>query len=138
MGYWLENNKNVFCISFVRVYRILQCRRKALAVSQVTLAAHHHSTFNTVIWLICPFLYSKVALCNIQNVIIDQTKKGVMKTLSDDSYPSGNLAIIVVQKKKCRVCIVHEDKPSYAEIQAIFKSDGRSTCYYPNGTVWYV
>uniref|UniRef100_A0A672VEM6 Glutamate rich 6 n=1 Tax=Strigops habroptila TaxID=2489341 RepID=A0A672VEM6_STRHB len=51
-------------------------------------------------------------------------------------YPSGNLAIIVVQKKKCRVCIVHEDKPSYAEIQAIFKSDGRSTCYYPNGTVW--
>ncbi|KAM9007137.1 glutamate-rich protein 6 isoform 1-T1 [Ara ararauna] len=51
-------------------------------------------------------------------------------------YPSGNLAIIVVQKKKCRVCIVQEDKPSYAEIQAIFKSDGRSTCYYPSGTVW--
>ncbi|KFQ43088.1 Protein FAM194A, partial [Nestor notabilis] len=51
-------------------------------------------------------------------------------------YPSGNLAITVVQKKKCRVCIVQEDKPSYAEIQAIFKSDGRSTCYYPNGTVW--
>ncbi|XP_057277650.1 glutamate-rich protein 6 isoform X1 [Pezoporus wallicus] len=51
-------------------------------------------------------------------------------------YPSGNLAIIVVQKKKCRVCIVQEDKPTYAEIQAIFKSDGRSTCYYPNGTVW--
>ncbi|XP_061308716.1 glutamate-rich protein 6 isoform X1 [Pezoporus flaviventris] len=51
-------------------------------------------------------------------------------------YPSGNLAIIVVQKKKCRVCIVQEDKPTYAEIQALFKSDGRSTCYYPNGTVW--
>ncbi|NWS46236.1 ERIP6 protein, partial [Probosciger aterrimus] len=51
-------------------------------------------------------------------------------------YPSGNLAIMVVHKKKCRVCIVQEDKPSYAEIQAIFQSDGRSTCYYPTGTVW--
>ncbi|KFV39244.1 Protein FAM194A, partial [Tyto alba] len=51
-------------------------------------------------------------------------------------YPSGNLAIIVVREKNQLICIVQEDKPSNAEIQAVFKSNGRSTCYYPNGAVW--
>ncbi|XP_019328928.1 PREDICTED: glutamate-rich protein 6 [Aptenodytes forsteri] len=51
-------------------------------------------------------------------------------------YPSGNLAIIVVREKKWLICIVQEDKPNNAEIRAVFKSNGRSTCYYPNGAVW--
>ncbi|NXE14471.1 ERIP6 protein, partial [Lophotis ruficrista] len=51
-------------------------------------------------------------------------------------YPSGNLAIIVVREKKRLTCIVQEDKQKNAKIQAVFKSNGRSTCYYPNGAVW--
>lgn len=61
-----------------------------------------------------------------------------MHTLSDGSYPSGNLAVIVVREKKRFVCIVQEDKESNTEIQAVFASNGRSTCYHPHGTVWYV
>uniref|UniRef100_A0A669Q424 Glutamate rich 6 n=1 Tax=Phasianus colchicus TaxID=9054 RepID=A0A669Q424_PHACC len=53
-------------------------------------------------------------------------------------YPSGNLAVIVVREKKRFVCIVQEDKESNTEIQAVFASNGRSTCYHPHGTVWYV
>ncbi|XP_021249721.1 glutamate-rich protein 6 isoform X2 [Numida meleagris] len=51
-------------------------------------------------------------------------------------YPSGNLAVIVVREKKRFVCIVQEDKASNTEIQAVFASNGRSTCYHPHGTVW--
>uniref|UniRef100_A0A8C0B9Z4 Glutamate rich 6 n=1 Tax=Buteo japonicus TaxID=224669 RepID=A0A8C0B9Z4_9AVES len=51
-------------------------------------------------------------------------------------YPSGNLAIIVIREKKWLTCIVQEDKQSNVKIQAVFKSNGRSTCYYPNGAVW--
>ncbi|KAM6389146.1 glutamate-rich protein 6 [Pluvialis apricaria] len=51
-------------------------------------------------------------------------------------YPSGNLAIIVVREEKQLLCIVQEDKPNNAEIQAVFTSSGRNTCYYPNGAVW--
>ncbi|XP_064929380.1 glutamate-rich protein 6 isoform X3 [Columba livia] len=51
-------------------------------------------------------------------------------------YPSGNLAIIVVREKNQLICIVQEDKPSNGEIQAVFSSSGRSTCYHPNGSVW--
>ncbi|XP_062438956.1 glutamate-rich protein 6 [Rhea pennata] len=51
-------------------------------------------------------------------------------------YPSGNLAIIVVRETKRFICIVQEDKPNNARIQAVFQSNGRSTCYHPNGTVW--
>uniref|UniRef100_A0A8C3JE16 Glutamate rich 6 n=1 Tax=Calidris pygmaea TaxID=425635 RepID=A0A8C3JE16_9CHAR len=53
-------------------------------------------------------------------------------------YPSGNLAIIVARDKNQLICIVQEDKPSNAGIQAVFKSNGRNTCYYPNRAVWYV
>ncbi|XP_069649089.1 glutamate-rich protein 6 [Haliaeetus albicilla] len=51
-------------------------------------------------------------------------------------YPSGNLAIIVIREEKWLTCIVQEDKQSNVKIQAVFKSNGRSTCYYPNGAVW--
>ncbi|XP_030312077.1 glutamate-rich protein 6 isoform X2 [Calypte anna] len=51
-------------------------------------------------------------------------------------YPSGNLAVIVVREKSHLVCIVQEDKESMAAIQAVFTSSGRSTCYYPGGSVW--
>ncbi|XP_063194886.1 glutamate-rich protein 6 [Chroicocephalus ridibundus] len=51
-------------------------------------------------------------------------------------YPSGNLAIIVVRDKNRLICIVQEDKLNNAKIQAVFKSNGRNTCYYPNGAVW--
>lgn len=60
-----------------------------------------------------------------------------MNTLPEGSYPSGNLAIIVVREKNQLICIVQEDKPSNGEIQAVFSSSGRSTCYHPNGSVWY-
>ncbi|CAM5164359.1 unnamed protein product [Natator depressus] len=51
-------------------------------------------------------------------------------------YPSGNLAVIIVQKRRGYICIVQEDKPKNAEIQAVFESSGKGTCYHPNGTVW--
>ncbi|XP_062988043.1 glutamate-rich protein 6 [Elgaria multicarinata webbii] len=52
-------------------------------------------------------------------------------------YPSGNLAIIVVKKKQAGyICIVQEDKPENAEIQAVFESCGKGTCYHSNGIVW--
>ncbi|NXD25235.1 ERIP6 protein, partial [Spelaeornis formosus] len=51
-------------------------------------------------------------------------------------YPSGNLAIIITRGREQLICIVHEDKPWTAKIQALFQSDGRSTCYYPNGNEW--
>ncbi|KFZ69531.1 Protein FAM194A, partial [Podiceps cristatus] len=51
-------------------------------------------------------------------------------------YPSGNLAIVVVREKNGLICIVQEDKSNNAKIQAVFKSNGRSSCYYPNGAVW--
>ncbi|NWI69121.1 ERIP6 protein, partial [Todus mexicanus] len=51
-------------------------------------------------------------------------------------YPSGNPAIIVVRHKKQLICMVREDKPRNAKVQAVFKSSGRSCCYYPNGAVW--
>ncbi|XP_068547955.1 glutamate-rich protein 6 isoform X2 [Anas acuta] len=51
-------------------------------------------------------------------------------------YPSGNLAVIVIRARKWFICIVQEDKHNNAKIQALFKSNGRSTCYYPHGSVW--
>ncbi|TFK05322.1 leucine-rich repeats and immunoglobulin-like domains protein 2 [Platysternon megacephalum] len=40
-------------------------------------------------------------------------------------YPSGNLAVIIVQKRRGYICIVQEDKPNNAEIQAVFESSGK-------------
>ncbi|XP_029472356.1 glutamate-rich protein 6 isoform X2 [Rhinatrema bivittatum] len=52
-------------------------------------------------------------------------------------YPSGNLAIIIIGSNlKTFCCIVYADKPNNAEIQAVFESNGKATCYHPNGTVW--
>ncbi|XP_053895105.1 glutamate-rich protein 6 [Malaclemys terrapin pileata] len=51
-------------------------------------------------------------------------------------YPSGNLAVIIVQKRRGYICIVQEDKPNNATIQAVFESSGKGTCYHPNGIVW--
>ncbi|KFQ12522.1 Protein FAM194A, partial [Leptosomus discolor] len=51
-------------------------------------------------------------------------------------YPSGNLAIIVIREKNQLTCIVQEDKPSNSKVRAVFESNGRSTCYYPNGAEW--
>ena len=64
--------------------------------------------------------------------------EAVIGALSIRSYPSGNLAIMVVQKNTDAgyICIVQEDKPENAEIQAVFESCGNSTCYHPNGNVW--
>lgn len=64
----------------------------------------------------------------------------VIGTLSVSSYPSGNLAIIVVRKNSDAgyICIVQEDKPENADVQAVFESSGNGTCYHPNGNVWYV
>ncbi|NWR89162.1 ERIP6 protein, partial [Furnarius figulus] len=51
-------------------------------------------------------------------------------------YPSGNLAIIVTQEGNQRICTVLEDEPRTTKLRALFQSDGRSTCYYPNGDEW--
>ncbi|XP_061493012.1 glutamate-rich protein 6 isoform X3 [Rhineura floridana] len=53
-------------------------------------------------------------------------------------YPSGNLAVIIVRKNEDMgyICIVQEDKLENAEIQAVFDSCGKGTCYHPNGNVW--
>uniref|UniRef100_A0ACB8FC64 Uncharacterized protein n=1 Tax=Sphaerodactylus townsendi TaxID=933632 RepID=A0ACB8FC64_9SAUR len=52
-------------------------------------------------------------------------------------YPSGNLAIIVVKKENNGyICIVQEDKSENADIQAVFDSSGKGTCYHPNGIIW--
>ncbi|XP_015279417.1 PREDICTED: glutamate-rich protein 6 [Gekko japonicus] len=53
-------------------------------------------------------------------------------------YPSGNLAVIVVQKKESSgyICIVQDDRSENAGIQAVFESSGQGTCYHPNGIIW--
>ncbi|NXI86136.1 ERIP6 protein, partial [Rhipidura dahli] len=51
-------------------------------------------------------------------------------------YPSGNLAISVTRERDQLICIVQEDELRTAKIRALFQSDGRSTCYYPNGDEW--
>ncbi|NWW27384.1 ERIP6 protein, partial [Falcunculus frontatus] len=51
-------------------------------------------------------------------------------------YPSGNPAIIVTRETDQLICIVQEDDLRTAKIRALFQSDGRSTCYYPNGDEW--
>ncbi|XP_028650375.2 glutamate-rich protein 6-like [Erpetoichthys calabaricus] len=52
-------------------------------------------------------------------------------------YPSGNLAVLVTLScTREFVCLVLEDKANDAAIQAVFDSQGKGTCYYPNGVVW--
>ncbi|NXQ30418.1 ERIP6 protein, partial [Alaudala cheleensis] len=51
-------------------------------------------------------------------------------------YPSGNLAIITTRERDQLTCIVQEDELRTLKIRALFQSDGRSTCYYPNGDEW--
>jgi hypothetical protein len=58
-------------------------------------------------------------------------------TLSDLSYPSGNLAIIRVPNKTSGfTSIVQEDASTDPAILAVLNSSGRSSCYHPNGNVW--
>ncbi|XP_055058762.2 glutamate-rich protein 6 isoform X2 [Misgurnus anguillicaudatus] len=52
-------------------------------------------------------------------------------------YPSGNLAIIIIRSEKESVCIIHDDLPNpVCPVRALFKSDGRATCYHENGSIW--
>ncbi|NXM85256.1 ERIP6 protein, partial [Oenanthe oenanthe] len=51
-------------------------------------------------------------------------------------YPSGNLAITITRGSDELICIVQEDELKTTKIRALFQSDGRSTCYYPNGAEW--
>ncbi|NWX28475.1 ERIP6 protein, partial [Notiomystis cincta] len=51
-------------------------------------------------------------------------------------YPSGNLAIIITRERDHLICTVQEDELRTAKLRALFQSDGRSTCYYPNGDEW--
>ncbi|XP_069474482.1 glutamate-rich protein 6 isoform X2 [Ambystoma mexicanum] len=51
-------------------------------------------------------------------------------------YPSGNLAVIITHVGKDFLCIVQEDKSRDAQIQALFGSNGKGTCYHLNGNVW--
>ncbi|NWR35798.1 ERIP6 protein, partial [Tachuris rubrigastra] len=51
-------------------------------------------------------------------------------------YPSGNLAIMVTREGDQMICTVQDDEPRTTKIRALFQSDGRSTCYYPNGDEW--
>ncbi|XP_013927954.1 PREDICTED: glutamate-rich protein 6 isoform X2 [Thamnophis sirtalis] len=80
----------------------------------------------------------------IKNQFIQQYYKNGVKflTMFPDGtaqifYPSGNLAIIIVQNKNAGyICIVQEDKREKPKIQAIFDSSGKGTCYHPNQIVW--
>ncbi|XP_034295126.1 glutamate-rich protein 6 [Pantherophis guttatus] len=81
----------------------------------------------------------------VKNQFIQQYYKNGVKflTMFPDGtaqifYPSGNLAIIVVQKNENAgyICIVQEDKHEKPEIQAVFDSCGKGTCYHPNQIVW--
>ncbi|XP_019516853.1 PREDICTED: glutamate-rich protein 6 [Hipposideros armiger] len=70
---------------------------------------------------------------NSQSPLIRTTRM----TLSDLSYPSGNLAIIRVPNEiNGFTCIVQEDMPTNPAILAVLDSSGRSSCYHPNGNVW--
>ncbi|NXG20847.1 ERIP6 protein, partial [Grallaria varia] len=51
-------------------------------------------------------------------------------------YPSGNLAIVIIREGDQLICTVQEDEPRTTKIRALFQSNGRSTCYYPNGDEW--
>ncbi|XP_026522714.1 glutamate-rich protein 6 [Notechis scutatus] len=80
----------------------------------------------------------------MQNQFIQQYYKNGVKflTMFPDGtaqifYPSGNLAIIVVQNENAGyICIVQEDKCEKPKIQAVFDSCGKGTCYHPNQIVW--
>ncbi|XP_066476165.1 glutamate-rich protein 6 isoform X2 [Tiliqua scincoides] len=83
----------------------------------------------------------------LKNTFLQQYYKNGIKflTIFPDGtaqifYPSGNLAVIVVKKKDDTgyVCIVQEDQSENAEIQAVFDSSGKGTCYHPNGLVCYL
>ncbi|MBZ3879798.1 Glutamate-rich protein 6 [Sciurus carolinensis] len=66
-----------------------------------------------------------------------QTIRTTHMTLSELSYPSGNLAIIQVPNKtNGSTCIIQEDVPTNPAILALLDSSGRSSCYHPNGNVW--
>uniref|UniRef100_A0A8C5RKY0 Glutamate rich 6 n=1 Tax=Laticauda laticaudata TaxID=8630 RepID=A0A8C5RKY0_LATLA len=80
----------------------------------------------------------------VKNEFIQQYYKNGVKflTMFPDGtaqifYPSGNLAIIVVQNENAGyICIVQEDKHEKPKIQAVFDSCGKGTCYHPNQIVW--
>ncbi|XP_023364045.1 glutamate-rich protein 6 [Otolemur garnettii] len=66
-----------------------------------------------------------------------RTIRTTYMTLSDLSYPSGNLAIIRVPNKKTGfTCIIQEDTSTNPTILALLDSSGRSSCYHHNGNVW--
>ncbi len=53
------------------------------------------------------------------------------------SYPSGHLALIILSSKKERICIIHDDMATpLCPVRALFQSNGRSTCYHSNGSIW--
>ncbi|KAL6489838.1 hypothetical protein MHYP_G00001830 [Metynnis hypsauchen] len=51
------------------------------------------------------------------------------------SYPSGNLAIILLTNEE-RVCVIQDDVTPNSPMRALFQSSGRGTCYHGNGGVW--
>ena len=58
--------------------------------------------------------------------------------LNTSSYPSGRIAITISSVGAGDFTYtVLEDNPSHPNIQAIFTSTGHSTCYHPNGLIWY-
>ncbi|XP_041125638.1 glutamate-rich protein 6 isoform X2 [Polyodon spathula] len=52
-------------------------------------------------------------------------------------YPSGNLAVLIIENEQREfTCLVQEDQDTSPAIQAVFDSNGKGTCYHPNGVVW--
>ncbi|XP_069496556.1 glutamate-rich protein 6B isoform X2 [Ambystoma mexicanum] len=52
-------------------------------------------------------------------------------------YPSGNVAILITRTEPIAFTfIILEDDYIKPNIRAIFKSNGQSTCYRPNGSLW--
>uniref|UniRef100_A0A8D0BJ66 Glutamate rich 6 n=1 Tax=Salvator merianae TaxID=96440 RepID=A0A8D0BJ66_SALMN len=136
-----DYNKQLHTIS----YCLSQARPSLSGWTKIPLEATEETATEDITYSIscCDFTIAGGKL--LKNQFLQQYYKNGVKflTMFPDGtaqifYPSGNLAIIVVQRNKDTgyVCIVQEDKSENAAIQAVFESCGNSTCYHPNGIIW--
>ncbi|XP_053167189.1 glutamate-rich protein 6 isoform X3 [Hemicordylus capensis] len=137
----IEYNKQLRTIS----YSMAQMSPSLTSWTKIPLSAVEKQASEDITYNIscCDFTIAGGKL--LKNQFLQQYYKNGVKFLTifpDGSaqifYPSGNLAIIVVQKKENTgyICIVQEDRPENPDIQGVFESSGKGTCYHPNGIVW--
>ncbi|CAM2096113.1 unnamed protein product [Caretta caretta] len=56
--------------------------------------------------------------------------------VSGESYPSGNIAVLIVYVKEVQFIYVILEDHTYSGIQAFFTNRGYATCYHRNGLIW--